>query len=581
MLLHTVHIRGFRNFKEISVRLNRKALLIGYNDVGKTNLTYALRLLLDNSIPDAVLTPRDSDFYAYEETHTFEITLTLTEVTEDCLISRFKHYLSDDGTVLLRYTGYRDPETRKLNYGLSVGSDIDNLEPVQSRWYLRVLSLRFIEGKRDFSKYIKRERKSLLAEARNARSEPEAEADLQVLGTIAEDLDRINTSLRTLNYVKNATSSLNTELARLSHRNNDYAVVFDTGSAEPMDYVDALELYAHVEGKSLAVGGDGRHNQIQLALWTARNMVAAGADVGEVCLYVIEEPEAHLHPHQQRKLAAYLAETLDAQVILTTHSPQIACEFPPESVVRLYEAKRCTHVAGDRGDGDITSELISFGHRLNLIAADTFFASAVLLVEGPSEVLLYRAMSRVIGIDLDRLNISVLSVDGVGFETYARLLKGLRVPFAIRTDNDIFRIPHSALSRFAGVQRAVDICQKVLDCPAGAFVEDWVSSLSGFDGGSIPTAVEDARSRCIAVARQFGVFLAEKDLEHDLYYALPNVVQRFLEEGDASTCIRRMQEAKATTMFSFLRAHSEALSDLAAHSISAPLHYCATLLRRD
>lgn len=578
MLLETVHIRGFRNFKEISIKMDRKTLLIGYNDVGKTNLTYALRLLLDNSIPDAALGPKDSDFYAYEETHTFEITITISQINEDCLISRFKHYLSDTGTVVLRYTGYRDPESKKLNYGLSAGPDIENLEIVLSRWYLRVLNLRFVEGKRDFVRYIRRERKNLLSEARNARTEPEIEADHGVLQTIADDLGRINTHLRALNYVRNATSSLNTELARLSHRNDDYAVVFDTGAAEPMDFVDALELYAHVEGRSLAVGGDGRHNQIQLALWTARNMVGGGADVEEVCIYVIEEPEAHLHPHQQRKLASYLAESLDAQVILTTHSPQIACEFPPASVVRLYEEGRCTHVAGLRKDGDVTSELIAFGHRLNILAADTFFASAVLLVEGPSEVLFYKALSRAIGVDLDRHNISVLSVDGVGFEPYARLLKGLRVPFTIRTDNDIFRIPHSTLSRYAGVQRAVEICRNVHACVPGTFEDRWVLALSGFEEGNISDSVEEARTRCVAAAKAQGVFLATKDLEYDLYHAIPETMHVYWGERDPVVCIQRMQEAKATTMFAFLREHSGALSDLAPHPIAEPLLYCANLV---
>ena len=38
MQLKTLYIKGFRNFKEVSVNFNEHSLMIGANDVGKTNL---------------------------------------------------------------------------------------------------------------------------------------------------------------------------------------------------------------------------------------------------------------------------------------------------------------------------------------------------------------------------------------------------------------------------------------------------------------------------------------------------------------------------------------------------------------
>ena len=69
MLLKTIYIKGFRNFKEVNVNLNEHSLIIGANDVGKTNLIYALRLLLDRGFSDYDYELDESDFYAYEETH--------------------------------------------------------------------------------------------------------------------------------------------------------------------------------------------------------------------------------------------------------------------------------------------------------------------------------------------------------------------------------------------------------------------------------------------------------------------------------------------------------------------------------
>lgn len=52
MLLSTVKISGFRNFKEVTINFAEKSLIIGANDVGKTNLIWAIRLLMDKGITE-------------------------------------------------------------------------------------------------------------------------------------------------------------------------------------------------------------------------------------------------------------------------------------------------------------------------------------------------------------------------------------------------------------------------------------------------------------------------------------------------------------------------------------------------
>lgn len=68
MKLEKLYIKGFRNFKETTVKFNNQSLIIGANDVGKTNLLYALRILLDRGFSDYDLDLKDSDYYAYDET---------------------------------------------------------------------------------------------------------------------------------------------------------------------------------------------------------------------------------------------------------------------------------------------------------------------------------------------------------------------------------------------------------------------------------------------------------------------------------------------------------------------------------
>ena len=67
----------------------------------------------------------------------------------------------------------------------------------------------------------------------------------------------------------------------------------------------------------------------------------------------------------------------------------------------------------------------------------------MILVEGPSELIFYNTLAKQIGIDLDRLNISILNVGGVGFIPYIDILNALSIHWIARTDNDITKVPNS------------------------------------------------------------------------------------------------------------------------------------------
>ena len=80
MQISQVRLRGFRNFRDATINLTKKSLIIGCNEIGKSNLLYALRILLDKSLSEADLEPQDSDFYVHEDTNEIKILVKFEEI---------------------------------------------------------------------------------------------------------------------------------------------------------------------------------------------------------------------------------------------------------------------------------------------------------------------------------------------------------------------------------------------------------------------------------------------------------------------------------------------------------------------
>lgn len=576
MNIHKVHLHGFRNFKDTIVILAEKSLILGSNDIGKTNFLYALRLLLDKNLSEAELEPSDADFFAFEETHSLEILIEFHGIVEDCILAVLKQHISDNGELVLGYQAEKDVVTKHINYQFLAGPSADKLVQIDSRYYLRVLSLKFIASKRDLFAYIRRERRNLLQDAKELRVLGEIDEDKTILVEIEDALEEINAKVRNLSYVNKATDHLNSELSSLSFHNGNQNVVFDVGASDPGRFVDDLRLASQVDGKNVIVGGDGRNNQIYLALWAARNRIQVEGvkDPLEVCIFCIEEPEAHLHPHQQRKLANYLSTTLQGQVILTTHSPQVVCGFPPTSIIRFYKQDPTTLAAGNGNEPFMETAFAEFGYRLNIIPAEAFFADLVLLVEGPSDELFYKALSYALNIDIDRYNISILMVDGVGFRPYVSLLKSLHIPFVMRTDNDVFKIPGQDCYRLAGLQRAVSVYIEFLS--KNDVIDDLLSQANKLQGFALPPPKEtlELASKLGIELEKLGIFLSDVDLETDLHNSLPDVTANYFGIRPGSEVVEQMQKQKATFMFDFVNSHAAELASLKDKNIAKPIRYC-------
>jgi len=572
MKINWIRIKGFRNFDDETIHFADKSLIIGANDVGKTNLIYTLRLLFDKNISDGELELNNSDYNVYTNADNIEIIVCLCNITEDCLKSVFAGAIEKE-SMIIKYINSKNGE-----YSIFAGPTEDLLEEKNTRFYLKRLNLEYVSTNRDLFSFMKRERTKLLEISKSLLREELINQDKLSMEVIQSDLENLNNSVDNLNYIKTSLKSVNDELSNLSINNEDQNVKFVTGNSDAGKLLDNLDLCYSANGSRLTIGGDGRNNQIFLATWIAKQKIQKTQE--RVTLFVIEEPEAHLHPHQQRKLSKYLIESFEEQLFITTHSPQIATEFRPSNIVRLYSKNKITKVAQGGCSNDIAIKFNDFGYRLNAISSEVFFSNAIFLVEGPSEKIFYTALASKLGIDLDRLNINILSVDGVGFKPYIKICKALEIAFVMRTDDDVFpkEKKKQAYHYFAGISRVMGIYNELLSTgKTDSITEFWKKNKEKNEWigkeDEWPQEAVDLNNNIRNKLDDYGIFLSRIDLEDDLVNSkLINSLSTYYDEVDSEKLIKIMQKRKAENMLEYIEDNMDEISILKDDDIATPLH---------
>lgn len=157
-------------------------------------------------------------------------------------------------------------------------------------------------------------------------------------------------------------------------------------------------------------------------------------------LGLIEELEAHLHPQAQMQIIEALQNEENIQLILTTHSPNLASKLKLENLIICNENNAfpmgATYTKLDPNNYKFLEKF------LDTTKANLFFAKGVILVEGWAEEILIPSIAKAIGINLTEKGISIVNIGNTGFDHYSRIYLRkeepyINFPVAVITDSDV------------------------------------------------------------------------------------------------------------------------------------------------
>lgn len=501
MKFESIKIRNFRNFEDIELTLSNKNIFFGLNDVGKTNFLYALRYVFDKDIRKLNLV--DSDFHNKQLDKPIEIivTLDISDVEDsDCqkLRAQLKGALqSKHSKVYIKLLAeYNKNELLALPL-LYWGGDLDNLQEMKQRGYLYeidyVFNVIYIDSYVDLYSLFKKNVSQLIKN--------ENDDDKVALANIQKTVDELNNNISSLSGIKEFENRLTPEYQKF--RDEGISVSIKSEIAVKGLYSNIIPYIKQNDDENLyPTAGEGRKKLLAYSIF---DILADENAEKKITLFLIEEPENHLHKSMQIALSQILfTDTKYTYLFVTTHSPFVLYEMDDVNLVRIYSDRK---INGISTFYKVPENYEKARKMLNRCLSEAIFANKVLLVEGPSEYMLFSKVLAIVHPFYEADGIYILSVDGVGFETYFSILDKLEIFIVVKTDNDLRAVKGKGTYSVLGFSRCNNLIGKKL-LPTKQITEKSVDAKRTLYNANKET-LDKIRSK-------YYIFLSKVDSENDL-----------------------------------------------------------------
>jgi putative ATP-dependent endonuclease of OLD family len=494
-----VKIKNFRNFLDVDVTLDHKQVIIGENNIGKTNFLRAIQLILDKDFSDNDRQLTESDFHEslldpMINGLAIEITLEIKGFEHNSrLVGQFIDAVIDDTPPTLQFT-YRffpnvGPLGNILNYKYEIYKGNTELTKFTSE-DRSFINIYIIKALRDVDRELKANKNSPLYKL--VKKYDISKDDLE---KISESMKNAADGLLQLDEIVHIKNIIQDRFTSLSGLQSDNDITLSTFDIDTERLLYTLQVYFGVSERpvgELSLGlGNILYITLMLVLLKDRTippiikadrfqellkldktqMINAFYDISTQSNYIlkssiddadmeilyswmdenngvqqaftilaIEEPEAHLNPILQRLIFREVLHKSNTSVIFTSHSTFISSVAPLSSIVHVRNIGGSSKIFSTAQLSIEERERKDIERYIDAKRGELYFGKGVILVEGITEEYIIPAAADLLNIPLDDFGIVVCNIDSTNFMPYIQLLQALNIPWHLITDGDYYEI---------------------------------------------------------------------------------------------------------------------------------------------
>jgi len=494
-----MEVQNYRSLRAFTIELKPTTLIIGENNIGKTNLLNAISLILNNeiisyqkrglsisdfnydtvqsfkkSVADLTVISSDIDF------PTITIEATFTDFNNDDEEALVSEWYEDDThkTATLKYEFYcnlanktkwvnsiRDAlsivdeelegeEKEKaeqlrvdsvdlpiLDYKYRITAGLGGIKP--DSFQLAPIKIDFLDALRDAKTELSASRENrLLYRILNNRDESEY-IDIK---SSADDLNKaIGADKNALFTIKNDITEL-LDVLSLETDPSKKDINFSFSNLNLSELLKKISLEYGDKPISIENNGLGRNNLLYMALVLSH--IQSKAKVPDFRLIAIEEPEAHISPILQKHFAqsvtdnGFFNDSSNRQIILTSHSTHISSYLDVNNTVVIFNNKGelDSHylLSGIKDDAKGKRTKNYLRKWLNATNSIMFLSRRIIFVEGIAEQILIPKLFEIhFGSKPEKFNCQIVNVNGVAFRNFLTVVNnGYFIKSAVITDSD-------------------------------------------------------------------------------------------------------------------------------------------------
>lgn len=429
-------------------------VLIGENDSGKTAIIDAIKLVLKTHSYEWLKIERD-DFF--NNSTRMRIELFFKDLSDE-EAKNFTEWLSWEGN------GENIKPTLKLFYDATINND--KIIPSDIKAGTDEVGYLLTAGAREFLKvtYLKplRDVKTDLVPKKNSRlsqifQEHEAFKGKDESHHLIGIFNHFNNSIKEYFEGKNGEGNIletDKKGKELKEEIDKYLQSFYDRTKETDIKVTEGKLKNILEKLELLI-----KDEVNVGLGTLNRLFMASEllhlnkkDWDGIRLGLIEELEAHLHPQAQMQVIESLQKQSNIQLILTTHSPNLASKVDLDNLIICTD--RYAFPLGKKYTKLKETDYPFLERFLDVTKSNLFFAKGLIFVEGVSEELILPALTDKL-FELGYLNnnltsssVSIIPIGNTAFFRYSKIflrnqMPEIGIPVSIVTDLDLRPIEYA------------------------------------------------------------------------------------------------------------------------------------------